>query len=100
MQLRPIRAFGALAVSMLLAACTTPIFTLPPGPQDFRVGYHDGCDAGYSVAGSPFYEKQDEIEPTRAELDYLRGWHRGFARCKNSYDRVQTTVFSILGPPL
>ena len=100
MQIRPIRAFGALAVSMLLAACTTPMFTLPPGPQDFRVGYHDGCDAGYSVAGSPFYENQDEIEPTRSGTDYLRGWNRGFTRCKNNYDRVQTTVFSILGPPL
>jgi len=41
-------SIAAFAGAGLLAACTTPMFAMPPGPPDYRVGFHDGCDAGYA----------------------------------------------------
>ena len=100
MHIKKVRIFGVLALSMFLGACTTPMFTMPPGPEDYRVGFHAGCDAGYSAAGSPFYERREDVQPGRSDPNYLRGWQIGFQRCKKNYDRIQTTVYSILGPSL
>ncbi|MFQ5774678.1 MAG: hypothetical protein ACE5GS_09185 [Kiloniellaceae bacterium] len=84
---------------VLLTACTTPLFTMPPGPKDYRVGYQEGCDAGYAYAGSPLYSSIDKAEPPRTDQPYLTGWQSGFERCKRNYQRIQATVSSILGPP-
>ncbi len=88
---------GALG---LLAGCTTPRFTMPPGPQAYRNGYYDGCGAGYAVAGSPFYKTIDTAEPPSADKLYRIGWEDGFLRCKRNYQRIQRVVNSVLGPPL
>lgn len=100
MQIRPIGLLAALALSLAVTGCTTPMSTMPPGTTAFRTGFSEGCDEGYSVAGSPFYEKKDEAAPARSDQDYLEGWHQGFNRCKRNYDRIQTTVYAIMGPPL
>jgi hypothetical protein len=84
----------------LLGACTTPMTTMPPGPEAYRIGYYDGCDAGYAYAGSPFYEHSDQTEPPPATADYTHGWHAGFHRCAGSFQRIQRGVFVLLGPPL
>lgn len=84
----------------LLAGCTTPYATLPPGSTAYRTGFAEGCDAGYAVAGSPFYAKLEEARPQRSDEDYIGGWARGFHRCKSNYERVQSTIASFLGPPL
>lgn len=84
----------------LLAACTTPMFTMPPGSRSYQVGFHDGCDAGYAFAGSPFYERiEDAQPPTAARGPYRTGWHAGFEQCKGNYDRIQRTISVVLGPP-
>ncbi len=83
----------------LLTACTTPLFTMPPGPPDYRAGFHDGCDAGYAYAGSPFYQHADVTQPQVSDEPYATGWQAGFARCKTSYQRIQRATNSILGPP-
>jgi hypothetical protein len=90
-----------LCVLASLAACTTPTFTMPPGPRDYRVGYYDGCDAGYAYAGSPFYEPIDAepAAPAGAEL-YRTGWQIGFNRCRGNYQHIQRTVNFLIGPPL
>ena len=100
MRNRTIGVISALALTTVLAACTTPMSTMPPGTQAYRVGFSEGCDAGYSVAGSPFYEKRDHVEPGDSNPEYLGGWHDGFTRCKRNYDRIQTTVYAVFGPPL
>ena len=82
-----------------LSACTTPMFTMPPGPQAYREGYSDGCDAGYAVAGSPFYKTLERAEPPRTDDTYRVGWLAGFDRCEQSYQRIQAVVNSFLGPP-
>ncbi len=82
-----------------LAGCTTPMFTMPPGPEGYRIGYYDGCDAGYAYAGSPFYEQSDVTEPPRATENYTYGWNAGFQKCAASYQRVQRSVNVLLGPP-
>jgi hypothetical protein len=84
---------------MLMAACTTPMFTMPPGPSDYRVAFHDGCDAGYAYAGSPFYQPSDAAQPSRSDEPYHSGWRAGFERCRAHYQRIQRTVSSVLGPP-
>jgi hypothetical protein len=82
-----------------LAACTTPMFTMPPGPTDYRIGFYDGCDAGYAYAGSPFYHQATTTGLTRTDEPYHAGWQAGFDRCRGSYQRIQKTVSSVLGPP-
>jgi hypothetical protein len=90
---------AAIAGLGLLTACTTPMFTMPPGPPDFRVGYYDGCDAGYAYAGSPFYEHSDVTEPPVSSEDYVTGWQEGFVKCKSSYQRIQRALNVAYGPP-
>jgi hypothetical protein len=82
-----------------LAACTTPMFTMPPGPQAYRVGFHDGCDAGYAYAGSPFYKPIAALPAPPTAEPYRSGWLNGFGRCRASYQRIQSTVSLLLGPP-
>jgi hypothetical protein len=82
-----------------LAACTTPMFTMPPGPEAYRVGFHDGCDAGYAYADSPFYDEVDTAALARIDEPYHSGWQAGFDRCRSSYQRIQKAVSSVLGPP-
>jgi hypothetical protein len=89
-------ALGGLG---LLAACTTPMFTMPPGPPEYRVGFHEGCDAGYSYAGSPFYQQVELTQPPASNELYAAGWQEGFARCQSSYRRVQRATNLLLGPP-
>jgi hypothetical protein len=88
---------GGGAVSLM--ACTTPMFTMPPGPKDYRIGFHDGCDAGYAYAGSPFYHQISTVELAPSDESYHAGWQAGFDRCSDSYQRIQKTVSSVFGPP-
>ncbi len=96
MKIRGLIAVGALSV---LAACTTPSFSMPPGTPDFRAGYAEGCDAGYAVAGSPFYDTLEKAEPPAKGDPRRLGWLVGHDRCKRNYQRIQKTVSSIFGPP-
>ena len=57
----------------LLTACTTPMFTMPPGPPSYRVGFHDGCDTGYAYAGSPFYQRAFCVRPRCADRCAFHG---------------------------
>ncbi len=86
-----------LVVAGLVAACSTPTWTSPPGSARFQVGYHDGCDAGYAVAGSPFYDRIEHAEPSYQDSDYVHGWQIGFYECQSSYNRIQTTIHSVFG---
>ncbi len=86
-----------LVIGALLSACSTPTWTSPPGPERFQIGYRDGCDAGYTVAGSPFYERIEHSEPGYQDSHYVHGWQIGFIDCKRSYDRIQATVHSFFG---
>jgi hypothetical protein len=82
-----------------LAACTTPMFTMPPGPRDYRIGFHDGCDNGYAYAGSPFYQPVDSAQLPRSDDPYHSGWQAGFETCRANYQHFQRTLNSMLGPP-
>jgi hypothetical protein len=84
---------------ILIAACAPPQWASPAGPRAFQMGYHEGCDAGYAVAGSPLYERIDTAEPPRADEPYLSGWEFGFFDCRSNYDRVQNTIHAFFGPP-
>jgi len=99
MRKRGLNLAGALGLLGVLGACTTPMFTMPPGPQPYRVGYAAGCDAGYAVAGSPFYKTLETAAPPRDDEPYRTGWIAGFDRCKRNYGRIQSVVSSVLGPP-
>ena len=86
-----------LVVAGLVSACSTPVWTSPPGSEKYQIGYHEGCDAGYAVAGSPYYERIESAEPNSQNIDYVQGWQEGFDVCKRSYDRIQATIHSVLG---
>ena len=92
-------SMALVATVGLLTACTTPMFTMPPGPPDYRAGFHDGCDAGYAYAGSPFYRHADVRQPPVSDEPYATGWQAGFESCRTSYQRIQRATSSILGPP-
>ncbi len=85
--------------AVLLAACTTPMFTIPPGPHDFRIGYSDGCDAGYAYAGSPLSAQSEVATPASSDEPYASGWQSGFEQCKGNFQRIQKAVSIVLGPP-
>ena len=90
---------AAIIGAALLSACTTPMFTMPPGPQAYRVGFHDGCDAGYAYAGSPFYDHSDTTQPPTRQEPYASGWQAGFARCASSFQSIERATDAFLGPP-
>ena len=94
-----IRLVSATLILVLLAGCTTPSFSLPPGTKDFREGYAEGCDAGYAVAGSPFYSYRDKAEPPPKGDPRRVGWLAGYDRCKRNYERIQGTLHALFGPP-
>ncbi len=86
-----------LVVAGLVSACSTPTWTSPPGSEKFQVGYRDGCDAGYAVAGSPFYDRIEQAGPSDQDSQYGYGWRIGFDDCQRSYDRIQATIHSVFG---
>ncbi len=88
----------ALALGVL-AACTTPDFTMPPGTPAYRDGYAQGCDAGYAVAGSPLYGTLEQAEAPLEGNPRRIGWLAGYDRCKRNYQRMQGVISSVLGPP-
>jgi hypothetical protein len=90
---------AVLGAAFALAACTTPMFTMPPGPPDYRVGFHDGCDAGYAYAGSPFYQSIAAVPAVPEDEPYRSGWLGGFEHCRASYQRIQHSVNMLFGPP-
>ena len=96
---RVVRAVTLSCAVGLLTACSTPMFTMPPGPSEYRVGFQDGCDSGYAFAGSPFYVQTDVVQPPRPVEPYVSGWYAGFVDCKENFQRIQRTVFVVLGPP-
>jgi hypothetical protein len=87
------------AAGLLAAACSTPAATMPPGPPPYRIGFKDGCDAGYAYAGSPFYTQVAAAEPASTAEPYATGWRAGFEECKDNYQRIQRTLYDVLGPP-
>jgi hypothetical protein len=93
-----LRRMSPIPLAGLLASCTLPMFAMPPGPLAYRQGYHDGCDVGYAVAGSPLYEQPSEVSPPRAGLDYDSGWSAGLYDCRSSFERIQRTVNLVLSP--
>ncbi len=83
----------------VLAGCTTPSFTMPPGTPAYRAGYSEGCDAGYAVAGSPLYRTLEEAEAPPKSDPQRVGWLAGYDRCKRNYQRMQGVFSSVFGPP-
>jgi hypothetical protein len=96
----PLTRLAILGAALALAGCTTPMFTMPPGPQAYRYGYYDGCESGYAYGGSPSYELIVEKPVAPGAGDYRAGWLAGFDRCLGNYRHIQHTVNFLLGPPL
>jgi len=89
-----------LGAAVSVAACTTPMATMPPGTWEYRLGYRDGCDKGYSYAGSPFYQQTYARPAPPTAEPYRAGWVEGFDRCLENYQHFQRTVNFLIGPPL
>jgi hypothetical protein len=93
---------GSLATvvlaATLLAACSTGTWTSPAGTERYQIGYKDGCDVGYAVAGSPFYDRIEKAtEPVGQDDQYVYGWRSGYIQCKTSYDRIQNGIHGLFG---
>jgi hypothetical protein len=89
---------AVLVGSFILAGCTAPLRTMPPGPLGYRVGFYDGCDAGYADAGSLFYQTSVGAYPPRTDQPYLGGWHAGYETCRSHYQRIQRAIHVFVGP--
>lgn len=92
-----LRTAPLLLVAGLVTACSMPAFTAPAGTRTFQVGYHDGCDAGYAIAGSPVYQRVERVAPQNDDPQYRAGWGAGYASCKVRYDRIQNTLNAFIG---
>ena len=86
-----------LLVGLMAAGCSMPTWTSPPGSERFQIGYKDGCDAGFAVAGSSFYERIDSAAPAHDDTDYVQGWQGGFRDCEIRQNRIQATLHSMFG---
>ncbi len=95
--LNTMRISTVLVIAGLAAGCSTPTWTSPAGTQAYQVGYKEGCDSGFAVAGSPMYERIDEASPPFDDEQYVLGWSEGFHSCRVKYNRIQNTIHSILG---
>ena len=95
-----VSTFALVPALVFLAGCTAPSFTMPPGTPEYRAGYHKGCTAGYSLAGSPFVftpDDEDLVPPPKGDPHRV-GWLAGHDRCKQKYRRMQKAINSVLGP--
>ncbi len=94
-----LRIFIAVLALGVTGACSTPSFTMPPGPPEYRLGYADGCDAGYAYAGSPLASAGENAGPPPKDDPQRVGWLAGYERCKRSYQRMQGVFSAFFGPP-
>ena len=69
------------------------LFDAPPGPENFRVGWKDGCFTGKSATGEmkhklKFGFKKDArfIEGDKFNNEYEKGWETAFWYCQRYYD--------------
>jgi len=92
------RLFLCIGGYLLVAGCTPPLRTMPPGPLGYRVGFHDGCDAGYAYAGSVFYQVSTNTNAPRTDEPYASGWYDGFDTCAEHYQRIQRAIHVFVGP--
>ena len=94
---RIVRLSTLLVIGGLAAGCSTPSWTSPAGTETYQIGYKEGCDSGYAIAGSPMYERIDEASPPFDNAQYVQGWSEGFHSCRTRYNRIQSTIHSVLG---
>ncbi len=81
--------YSFLIVTALLAltSCRTPSLYLvkPSGPPEYRLGWEDGCDTGFSAQGD-FMDKMVFGFKKRPELGnnelYKQAWNEGFTYCR------------------
>ena len=57
----------------------------PSGPQEYRLGWEDGCDTGLSAEGGPLYKMvwgfKKRPEMSSNEM-YKQAWNEGFTYCR------------------
>lgn len=90
--------FLVMIAAATLAACAPPRFASPPGANDYRQGWHEGCADGYAVAGSPFYEQKLDAAPAAPGESFESGWQSGYNHCNASFGRIQRVINSVLSP--
>ena len=69
---RIVRLSTLLVIGGLAAGCSTPSWTSPAGTETYQIGYKEGCDSGYAIAGSPMYERIDEASPPFDNAQYVQ----------------------------
>lgn len=72
---------------MATAACrpTELYYINPGGPQEYQLGWQDGCDSGLSAQGGVVqkmlygFKKRPEMGNSE---QYKQGWNEGFTYCR------------------
>lgn len=95
---RGLRTITVAISAGILAACATSMVEVPPGTDDYRAGYRDGCDSGYAVAGNGYYRFAQDSQRADTVASYRRGWTVGFAECERNFRRIQRSIFVLLTP--
>ena len=84
-----------LIVFLALSGCRPSVlwWAEPEGPQEFRLGWQDGCDTGLSAQDKEtFYRYLYGYKKRPEMLDnelYKQGWSEGFNYCRFSFAATQ-----------
>jgi len=75
----------------------TLITDAPPGPENFRIGWKDGCNTGKGATGKSkhkmvykFFKDARYIQGDGFEPQYDKGWETAFWYCQRYYDVLET----------
>ena len=61
------------------------LYSAPPGPNKFKLGWRDGCETGISAAGNhriKFYYKFTQQYTLVSDHAYYTGWKNGWNYCQ------------------
>jgi hypothetical protein len=62
-------------------------------PTEYKEGFKDGCDSGYSAAGHVYYRFTKNVSRYALDELYKQGWDDGCMTCKGQYQSIQGSKF-------
>lgn len=82
-------ALSVLAMVLISGCAIKMKSNVPAGaPDEYKIGFEDGCDSGYVSAGNPYYSYKKDVMRFQSDVLYKDGWTDGFNNCKSQYEHV------------
>lgn len=62
-------------------------------PEEYKAGFRNGCDSGYSAAGNIYYSFTKDVRRYSEDRLYRQGWDDGMTHCRASYDASKNSMW-------